>query len=323
MKKILVTRKIPEAGLKLLKEKYEVEMNPHDRNMTSQEIKEAIKDKDGLLCLLSNSITAEIMDAAPNLKVIANYAVGYNNIDIEAATERGIMVCNTPDVLTEATADLAWSLLMSVSRKILVSDQYVRAGEFDGWAPMLHLGGDIYGKTLGVVGMGRIGTAVARRGALGFNMDVLYTARTRKTESEEEFGARKVELDELIAKSDYISLNCPLTEETRYMIGAEKFERMKDTAYLINTARGPVVDEKALVKALQEGQIAGAGLDVYENEPELTPGLDELDNAVLTAHIGSGTLETRTKMSEMNAEDIIAVLEGNTPENIVNKQLLD
>lgn len=320
--KILVTRMIPKEGLQLLQEKFDVEVFPQDRGMTKEELLEAVKDKEGILSLLSDPITAEVMEAAPNLKVIANYAVGYNNIDVQAATERGIKVCNTPGVLTEATADLAWALLMSVARRIVESDAYVRADKFIGWGPMLHLGGDIYGKTLGVVGMGRIGQAVARRGALGFNMNVLYTANSPKPEAEQEFGARKVELEELLRESDFISLNCPLTPETRHMIGAEELGMMKNTAYLINTARGPVVDEKALVEALQEGVIAGAGFDVYENEPALAPGLAELDNVVLAAHIGSGTTETRRKMSVMNAEDIIVALEGGKPENLVNLEVL-
>lgn len=318
--KILITRQIPEPGIKRLREKFEVEVFPHDRPMTKEELLSSIKDKDALLSLLSDQITAEVMDAAPNLKVIANYAVGYNNIDVKAATERGIKVCNTPGVLTEATADLAWALLMAVTRRIVESDRYVREGHFDGWKPLLHLGGDIYGKTLGVIGMGRIGAAIARRGALGFNMKVLYTANSPKPEAESEFGARKVTLEELLRESDFISINSPLTSETRYMIGAKELRMMKKTAYLINTARGPIVDEKALVEALCQHVIAGAGLDVFEDEPALAPGLTELDNVVIAAHIGSATTETRDKMTLMNAEDIIAVLEGRKPTNLVNFQ---
>jgi glyoxylate reductase len=321
--KILITRQIPEAGMQLLRSKFEVEVFPHDRAMTKEEMKTAVQDKDGLLSLLSDPITAEIMDAAPNLKVITNYAVGYNNIDVKAASERGIMVCNTPGVLTQATADLAWALLMSVSRRIVESDRYVRAGKFfDGWKPMLHLGGEIYGRTLGIIGMGRIGAAIAERGALGFKMQVLYTAHSPKPEAEEKLGAKRVSLEELLRESDYISINSPLTPETRYMIGAKELQMMKKTAYLINTARGPIVDEKALVEALREGVIAGAGLDVYENEPALAPGLTDLENVVIAAHIGSATTETRDKMSLMNAEDLIAALEGRRPTNLVNPEVV-
>lgn len=320
--KILITRQIPEIGIQHLRSKFDVEVFPHDRAMTKEEMVAAIKDKDGLLSLLSDPITAEIMDAAPNLKVIANYAVGYNNIDVKAATERGIMVCNTPGVLTQATADLAWALLMSVSRRIVESDRYVREGKFfDGWKPMLHLGGDIYGRTLGIIGLGRIGQAVAERGALGFKMKVLYTANSPKPEAEARLGAKRVTLEELLRESDYISINSPLTPETRYMIGAKELRMMKKTAYLINTARGPIVDEKALVEALREGVIAGAGLDVYENEPALAPGLVELENVVVAAHIGSATTETRDKMSLMNAEDLTAALEGRRPVNLVNPEV--
>ncbi len=320
--KVLVTRKIPEKGLKLLQEKYTVEINPHDRSMTREEIMEAVKDKDALLTMLSDSITSDVIAAAPNLKVITNYAVGYNNIDVKAASGRGIMVCNTPGVLTEATADLAWALLMAVSRRIVESDKYVREDKFVGWAPMLHLGGDFYGQTLGIIGMGRIGTSVARRGALGFKMKVLYTANSPKTDAEKEFGAKKVSLEELLKESDYVSINCPLTPDTRYMIGPKELRMMKPTAYLINTARGPVVQESALVDALKKRVIAGAGLDVFEDEPALAPGLAELDNAVVTAHIGSATTRTRDRMSEMNAEDIISALEGRRPVNLVNPEVV-
>lgn len=320
--KILVTRQIPETGLKLLQDHFEVEVFPHERAMTKEEIIAAVQDKDGLLCLLSDPITAEVIAAAPQLQVIANYAVGYNNVDVQAATKRGIVVCNTPGVLTEATADLAWALLMAVSRRIVESDQYVRAGKFHGWGPLLHLGGDIHGRTLGIIGMGRIGKAIARRGALGFNMRVLYTAHSPKAEVDGELGAKHVSLEELLRESDYISINCPLTSETRGMIGAKELRLMKKTAYLINTSRGPVVDEKALVEALRAGIIAGAGLDVYEEEPALAPGLTTLDNVVLAAHIGSATTETRNRMAEMNAEDIVAVLTGKRPSNPVNPEVL-
>lgn len=318
--KVLVTSKIPEIGLQLLQKKYEVLVNPDQRSLTTEELIAAVRDKDALLSLLSDQITAEVIAAAPHLQVIANYAVGYNNIDLKAATARGIKVCNTPGVLTEATADLAWALLTAVSRKVLVSDRYVRQGKFIGWAPLLHLGGDIYGQTLGIIGMGRIGTAIARRGALGFKMKVLYTANSRKPEAE--FAAEKVELEELLRRSDYLSISCPLNSETRYLIGEKELQMMKSTAYLINTARGPIVQESALVTALRTGIIAGAGLDVYEDEPLLSPGLADLENVVLTAHIGSATEKTRAQMSEMNALDIIHVLEGREPINLVNREVL-
>lgn len=320
--KVLVTRKIPETGLQLLQERYHVEVNPQARSLTTAELMAAVRDKDALLCLLSDQITAEVIAAAPNLRVIANYAVGYNNIDLEAATERGIKVCNTPGVLTEATADLAWALLMAVSRKVCQSNEYVRQGKFTGWGPLLHLGSDIYGQTLGILGMGRIGTAIARRGALGFKMKVLYTANSSKPEAEAEFAAEKVGLEELLKRSDYLSINCPLNSATRYLIGDKELQMMKPTAYLINTARGPIVHESALVTALRTGIIAGAGLDVFEDEPMLAPGLDALDNVVLTAHIGSATKRTRALMSEMNAQDIINILEGRNPVNLVNRELL-
>lgn len=320
--KVLVTQKIPEIGLQLLQERYQVEINPHTRSLTTAELMAAVRDKDALLCLLSDQITAEVITAAPNLRVIANYAVGYNNIDLHVATERRIKVCNTPGVLTEATADLAWALLMAVSRKVCQSNEYVRQGKFTGWGPLLHLGSDIYGQTLGILGMGRIGTAIARRGALGFKMKVLYTANSSKPEPEAEFAAEKVGLEELLKRSDYLSINCPLNSATRYLIGDKELQMMKPTAYLINTARGPIVQESALVTALRTGIIAGAGLDVFEDEPMLAPGLDALDNVVLTAHIGSATKRTRTLMSEMNALDIINVLEGRIPVNLVNRELL-
>lgn len=321
MWKVFVTRRIPEPGLEMLREKCEVEVNPEDRILTKEEIIEGVKGKDALLCLLTDDIDEEIMDANPNLKVISNYAVGFNNIKVEEATKRGLPVTNTPGVLTETTADMAWALLMAVGRRIVESDKFTRAGKFKGWGPMLLLGYDIYGKTLGLVGLGRIGEAMVKR-AHGFDMKVLYyDANRRSPEDEKELGIEYRELDQLLAESDYVSLHVPLLPSTHHLIGERELGLMKKTGILINTARGPVVDEKALVKALQDGEIAGAGLDVYENEPALEPGLIDLDNVVLAPHTASATRETRTKMATMAAENLLAALEGKIPPNIVNPEV--
>jgi glyoxylate reductase len=255
------------------------------------------------------------------LKVIANYAVGFNNIDIKAATERGIAVANTPGVLTETTADLAWALLMAVARRIVESDKFMRSGKFRGWAPMLYLGNDVHNKTLGVLGFGRIGRAVARR-ASGFNMRVLYSGGKRASEEDERtYNAVFCSLETLLRESDFISLHVPLTESTRHLIGGEQFDMMKESAILINTARGPVVDEKALVWALKERKIAGAGLDVYEQEPGFESELAEMDNVVMVPHIGSASVSTRTKMAMMVASGAIDVLEGRMPAHLVNPEV--
>ena len=321
MWKVFVTRRIPEPGLEMLREKCEVEVNPEDRVLTKEEIIEGVKGKDALLCLLTDDIDEEIMDANPNLKVISNYAVGFNNIKVEEATKRGLPVTNTPGVLTETTADMAWALLMAVGRRIVESDKFTRAGKFKGWGPMLLLGYDIYGETLGLVGLGRIGEAMVKR-AHGFDMKVLYyDANRRSPEDEKELGIEYRELDQLLAESDYVSLHVPLLPSTHHLIGERELGLMKKTGILINTARGPVVDEKALVKALQDGEIAGAGLDVYENEPALEPGLIDLDNVVLAPHTASATRETRTKMATMAAENLLAALEGKIPPNIVNPEV--
>jgi len=321
--RVYVTRPIPEAGLELLRRECEVEVFPEeDRLPTKEEIIAGVRGKDALLSLLTEEITAEVMDAAPNLKVISNYAVGYNNIDVEAATARGIVVTNTPGVLTETTADLAWALLMSIARRVVEADRYTRAGKFQGWGPLLFLGSDVYGKTIGIVGMGRIGQAIARR-ARGFDMEILYHSRRRaEPEVEKELQATYVPLDELLTRSDYVMLTVPLTPETRHLIGARELAMMKPTAYLINPARGPVVDEQALVEALRKKIIAGAALDVYEEEPKLAPGLAELDNVVLLPHIGSATIETRTKMAIMAAENVLAVLRNQRPKHVVNPEVL-
>ena len=320
-KKVLVTRRLPDEALRLLYDTCEVELNPYDRVMTKDELIEGIRDKEGILCLLTDTITAEVMDAAVHLKVISNYAVGFDNVDVKAATGRGIVVTNTPGVLTETSADLTWALLMATARRIVEADAFMRNGKYTGWGPMMLLGGDVYGKTLGLVGMGRIGCAVARRAA-GFNMRVLYYDVNRLSEDEEK--ALNLEysgFDELLKEADFVSLHVPLLPSTRHLVGARELSLMKPTSYLINTSRGPVVDEKALVEALRSGKIAGAGLDVYENEPEMAPGLPELENVVLLPHIASASVETRTKMGIMAAQNLIAGLRGELPPNCVNPEI--
>ena len=320
---VYVTRQIPEAGIEMLRQACQVvDVNPEDRVLTHEELLAAVAGRDGVLCLLTDRIDAEVMDAAKGCKVFANYAVGYDNIDVAAATERGIVITNTPGVLTDATADLAWTLLFAVTRRVVEGDRYTRAGKFKGWGPMLFLGGDITGRTLGIIGAGRIGQAVARR-SVGFQMKVLYTDPSPRPELEKDIGAERVELDELLRESDFVSVHCLLNEETRHLIGKRELELMKPTAYLINNARGPIVDEKALVEALHEKRIAGAGLDVYEDEPELAPGLAELDNVVLLPHLGSASIQTRTDMATMAAHNLLTVLSGNLPPNLVNAAVLE
>lgn len=321
--RVFVTSKIPEQGLKILFENFDVQVSDYDGLIPKKILLEKVKGIDGLLCLLADTIDKEVMEAAgPQLKIIANYAVGYNNIDVEEATKKGIMVTNTPGVLTETTADLAWALMMAIARRIVEGDKFVRAGKFRGWEPMLLLGTDLYGATLGIVGFGRIGQAVARR-AIGFNMKVLYYSRSRVNEQiEKELNATYVDLETLLKESDFVSLHLPLTKQTYHLIGQDQLKLMKKEAYLINTARGPIVDEKALVKALKENWIRGAALDVFENEPQIEPELLELENVVLAPHIGSASYNTRTKMSIMAAENIVKALSGEIPPNLVNIEVL-
>jgi len=318
--KVFVTRKIPEPGLELLRKEHKVEVNIHNRVLTKEEIIKGLIGKDGLLCLLTDSIDEEVIYSEPKLKMIASYAVGYNNIDVKAATKRGIPVSNTPGVLTDATSDMAWALLFSVARRIVEADKFTRAGKFKGWGPMLMHGQDVTNKTLGVVGAGRIGTAFALK-SKGFNMNVLYVDEKKNETLEKEINAKKVTFDELLKKSDFISLHVPLMPSTHHLIGEKELKMMKKNAVLINTSRGPVVDEKALVFALKEKQIFGAGLDVYEHEPEMTEELKKLDNVVLQPHSASATIESRTKMATMAAENMVAGLKGEIPNNCVNKEV--
>ncbi len=321
MKKVYVTRRVPQKALDLLEAEFRLEVNPHDRILPREELAEAAQDAEGLLCLLTDQIDGELIDKIPRLKMVANCAVGYDNIDVRACTERNILVSNTPGVLTETTADMAWALLMAAARRLAEADRYVRAGKFKAWAPMLLLGEDVYSRVLGIVGMGRIGAAVAKR-ASGFNMTVLYYNAHRKSpEEEHELGIEYRDLEDLIREADYISLHVPLNETTRHLLGRQEFKQMKQTAYLVNTSRGPVVDEKALVEALKNNELAGAALDVYENEPQLEPGLAELDNVTLAPHIASATVETRTKMAVMAAENLLAGLKGKKIPNLINREL--
>jgi glyoxylate reductase len=286
--------------------------------MPRSELLEKIVDTEGLLCILQDIIDEELLDRAPKLKMVANIAVGYDNVDVAAATALGIRVSNTPGVLTDATADLAFALILAVARRIVEGDNRTRQGEFKYFAPLLFLGSDVSGKSLGIIGLGNIGKAVARR-ARGFNMPILYYNRRRIPEAEErELGASYVDVERLLTGSDFVSLHVPLSAETHHLIGKEELARMKPTAFLINASRGPVVDERALVEALKLKRIAGAGLDVYENEPLLTPGLSDLDNVVLLPHTGSATLETRTRMASLAAENLLAGLRGERPPNCLN-----
>ncbi len=278
---------------------------------------EALAQVEALIVPLSLKVGADLLGQAPKLRVVANLGVGVDNIDLRAAAERGVAVANTPEVLTEATADLGWALLLAVARRIVEADRDLRAHGFPGWTFLPpHLGVDVHGKALGVVGFGRIGQAVARRGR-GFGMDILYASRSPKPEAERALSARRVPLDELLAETDFVVLCVPLTSETRHLIGERELRLMKREAILVNIARGPVVDEGALVRALREGWIRGAGLDVFEEEPQVHPGLLDLPNVVLTPHIGSATEATRRRMADLAADAVLAVLSGRTPPNLV------
>jgi glyoxylate reductase len=285
---------------------------------TRAEFLERVRGVSGLIPMLSDRIDAAVLDAAgPSLRVVANYAVCFDNVDIAACTERGVRVSNTPGVLTDATADLTWTLILAAARRVVEGDRLVRTAAWRGWAPTQLLGLQLSGATLGLLGAGRIGTAVGLR-ATGFRMRVLYTDPRANAELEQKLGAARVDLDQLVAEADVLSLHIPMQPEHHHLIGAAQLAAMKPTAILINTARGPIVDEAALVNALREGQIAAAGLDVYEDEPRLTPGLSELPNVVLLPHLGSATTTTRQKMAQIAAENVIAVLSGRDPPNAVN-----
>ena len=317
-KKILVTGRLPDEVMEHLSAVCDMEANREDRPMERQQVLDKIADKEGLLSVITDRVDAELMDRAPNLKIISNLAVGTNNIDVAAATARGIAVTNTPGVTTEPTADLTLGLILAVARRIVEEDRLTREGKFQFWAPMLFLGRSVARKTLGIVGFGAIGQAVAKR-ARGFDMSLLYHQRRQLDPAKErQMGIEYADFGRLLRESDFVSLHVPLTDKTRYLIGMPQLKQMKPTAFLINASRGPVVNEKELVEALRMGVIAGAGLDVYENEPALTPGLTELPNVVLTPHVGSGTIEDRTLMARMASENLLAGLKGELPRHILN-----
>ncbi|MEX0621863.1 MAG: D-glycerate dehydrogenase [Candidatus Woykebacteria bacterium] len=318
-KKVFVTRTIPEEGIGLLNKKgFQVDINPQDRVLSKEELKEAVAGYDSVLCLLTDKIDGDILDAAgKQLKIVANYAVGYDNIDVKAAGERKVFVSNTPGVLTEAVAEHTFALLMAAAKHIAEADKFVRDGKYKQWEPMGFLGPQIWGKSIGIVGLGRIGSFVAQIAHGGYNMEVLYHDVNKNEEFEMRFSAKFRTIEELLKQSDFVTVHVPLLPATHHLIGAKELGLMKESAILINTSRGPVVDERALVEALKSKKIAGAGLDVFENEPQLAEGLADLPNVVLTPHTASATAEARNAMSRIAAENIIAALEGKQPPNMV------
>jgi len=319
--RVLISRPIQQAVIDNISEHCEVRVHPLDEAMPAEVLTQAIRDVDGLMCV-GQRVSKDILEAAAQLRVISNVAVGYDNIDVEICTRKGILVTNTPDVLTEATADVAFALIMAAARRVVEGDRYVREGCWSHWQWNAMWGADLHGKTLGLYGFGRIAQAVARRGR-GFSMRILYLARHRADERiEKELAAEFVDGETLLRESDFLSLHVPLTLETRHAINESHLALMKPSAYLINTARGPVVDEAALVRALQAGTIAGAGLDVFENEPQVSPALLTMKNVTLLPHIGSATSETRLRMAMLATKNLLAALRGEIPPNLVNPQAL-
>jgi len=319
--KVFATHSLFEPARQILQENCEVEYWAKPGRPPREEVLRRVKDKEGLICLLTEKINEELLSGAPKLRIAANVAVGFDNIDVAACTKRGVAATNTPGVLDETTADFAWALLMAVARRLSEGEALARSGNWKNWDLDQLVGTDVWGKTLGLVGFGRIGRAVARR-ASGFQMKVIYTDAVRAAEEvEKELKAEFWEMNALLAESDFISVHVPLLPETRRLFDAPKFRRMKPTGFLINTSRGPVVEEAALVAALEGGQIAGAGLDVYENEPVIHPGLKRA-NVVLAPHIASASLETRTKMACIAAENVVALFRGQRPPNVLNPEVL-
>jgi D-3-phosphoglycerate dehydrogenase len=319
-KRVAITRRIHERAREILEQAgFEVWINPEPRALTRDELRRVLCHFDAMICLLNDRIDAQLLEEATRVRLIANYAVGYDNFDVEAATRRGVALTNTPDVLTNATAELAWALLFAAARHVAAGDRFVREGRFHGWDPLLLLGHEIAGKALGIVGAGRIGTAMAKR-AVGFDMRILYTKRSGPSPQLDALGAKFAALDDLLRESDFVSIHTPLTPETHHLINREKLGLMKPTAILVNTGRGPVVDEAALAEALAEGRLAAAGLDVYEREPVVEQRLLGLPNVVLLPHIGSATYEARAAMAELAALNILDFFEGRVPRTCINPE---
>jgi len=320
--RVYVTRMIPEPGLELLREHCDVTVNDRDRPLTREELLANVRDAEGVLGQLTDKIDAGFFDAAAKLKGYANFAVGFDNIDVPEASRRRLPVSNTPDVLTQATAEMAWALLFAVARRVAETDALLRTGVWPGWGPLLFLGQDVSGKTLGILGPGRIGQAMALM-SQGFHMPVIYHGGGKPAAAiEKELGARRVDFETLLAESDFISIHAPLTPNSRHLFNAAAFAKMKASAVIVNTARGPIIDEAALVAALREKTIAGAGLDVFEFEPKTAEGLKELPNVVITPHIGSATRSARDNMALLAARNLLAMLHGDTPPTCLNPEVL-
>jgi len=321
MTTIYVTRQISDKALAMLREKgYELDVSTKDGALSKDELISALKAKpyDGVLCLLTDTINGEIFDAVPSAKIFANHAVGFNNIDVPEAKKRGLTITNTPGALTNTVAEHAMALILAASTRTVEADRFLRAGKFNGWGPMMMLGTDLKGKTLGVLGAGRIGSRLAYHCQKGFDMNVIYYDVKQNEAFEKETGARFCStVEEVLRDADVVSIHVPLLDSTKHLINSERLKMMKPTAFLVNTSRGPVVDEVALVEALKQNTIAGAALDVFEHEPALAPGLMECENAVLTPHIASATETTRGEMARLAAENLIAFFEGRTPPNII------
>ncbi len=321
--KVLVTRRLFDEAVDRLNEHVSVDLNPTDRILTPDELREKLREVDGVMSLVTDRIDSALLDACPKLRIVANVAVGLDNIDLGAATRKGILVTNTPEVLTETTADLTWCLMLAAARRIVEADSFVRDGRFEAWGPRMFLGLDVFWKTLGILGLGRIGRAVARRAA-GFGMRILYyDPMDVSGVLAGDLGAEKAPLEKIYAEADFITLHVPLLAETHHLLNADAFAAMKPNCVVVNTSRGPVVDERALIDALRSGTIAGAGLDVFEREPKIDPKLLSMPNVVLAPHIGSASHETRLRMCMMAAENILVALGGERPPNLVNVDAWD
>ncbi|MEL6109211.1 MAG: D-glycerate dehydrogenase [Planctomycetota bacterium] len=316
--RVFLTQRLPDPTMRRLREESELLFGENDRPLSRKDLVQGAQHADGMICLLNDRIDGELLDALPNLKVVSNYAVGFNNIDVEAATSRQVAVTNTPGVLADCTADMTWALLLAAARRVVEGDSLVRSGEWEGWDPRQLLGTEVTGATLGLIGLGQIGQAVSRR-ARGFDMRQLYWSRHRRSEAvEEDLGVEYRELNELVAESDFVSVHVALNEQTRHLLGRTEFSSMRSTAIVVNTSRGPVIDESAMIESLQRGEIAGAGLDVFEHEPSIPTKLREMPNVVLAPHLGSATLRTRCKMGDLAVTNCLAACAGRLPPNLVN-----